>query len=180
MKRRSGFGWLELIDGILLIALGCYTFACPDRALTGFIVAYGIFAIAMGVADILLYIRVERYHGFGPVVSLISGALSVMAGVMLLVYPNAGKWVLSLLFPLWFIAHCISRLAGLNAVSFFAGRAAYWFTLILNILGLILGAMMLFDPWVSLLSLQYIVAVYLVLLGADCILLAFSRIGSRD
>ena len=99
---------------------------------------------------------------------------------MLLVYPNAGKWVLSLLFPLWFIAHCISRLAGLNAVSFFAGRVAYWFTLILNILGLILGAMMLFDPWVSLLSLQYIVAFYLVLLGADCILLAFSRIGLRE
>ena len=118
--------------------------------------------------------------GKSSLLSLISGALSVMAGVMLLVYPNAGKWVLSLLFPLWFIAHCISRLAGLNAVSFFAGRAAYWFTLILNILGLILGAMMLFDPWVSLLSLQYIVAFYLVLLGADCILLAFSRIGLRE
>ena len=40
--------------------------------------------------------------------------------------------------------------------------------------------MMLFDPWVSLLSLQYIVPFYLVLLGADCILLAFSRIGSRE
>ena len=97
-----------------------------------------------------------------------------------MVHQGAGRWAIGLFFPLWFIAHCISRLAGLNAVSFFAGRAAYWFTLILNILGLILGAMMLFDPWVSLLSLQYIVAFYLVLLGADCILLAFSRIGLRE
>ena len=180
MKRRSGFGWLELIEGVLLIALGCYTFVRPDRALTGFVVAYGVIAVVMGIADILLYIRVERYHGFGPVVSLISGALSVMAGVMLLVYPNAGKWVLSLLFPLWFIAHCISRLAGLNAVRFFAGSVSYYFTLVLNILGLILGGLMLFDPWVSLLSMQYIVGFYLVLLGADCVLLAFSRVGSRE
>ena len=178
MKRRSGFGWLELIEGILLIALGCYTFARPDRALTGFIVVYGIFAIAMGVADILLYIRVERYHGFGPVVSLISGALSVMAGVMLLVYPNAGKLVMSFLFPLWFIAHCISRLANLNKIRFFAGAFTYYFTLILNILGLVLG-MMILDPWLSLLSIRFIISIYLLLLGVDCIILAFSKVRTR-
>ena len=40
MKRRSGFGWLELIEGILLIALGCYTFACPDRALLDALAAF--------------------------------------------------------------------------------------------------------------------------------------------
>ena len=39
------------------------------------------------------------YTGFGPVISLISGTLSVMTGVMLLVYPNAGRIVMTLLFP---------------------------------------------------------------------------------
>ena len=100
MRRRSGFGWMECIEGVLLLGLGSYTFAQPDRALTGFIVMYGIVAVTMGIADILLYVRVERFTGFGPIVSLISGALSVMTGVMLLVYPNAGKWVMSLLFQI--------------------------------------------------------------------------------
>ena len=88
MRRRSGFGWMECIEGVLLLGLGSYTFAQPDRALTGFIVMYGIVAVTMGIVDILLYVRVERFTGFGPIVSLISGALSVMTGVMLLVYPN--------------------------------------------------------------------------------------------
>ena len=105
MKKRSGFGWLELVEGILLILLSIYTIIRPDRALTGWIVLYGLIAVIMGVADILLYIRVERFTGFGPIISLVSGALSVMTGVMLLVYPNAGKWVMSLLFPLWFLTH---------------------------------------------------------------------------
>ena len=121
MRRRSGFGWMECIEGLLLLGLGSYTFAQPDRALTGFIVMYGIVAVTMGIADILLYVRVERFTGFGPIVSLISGALSVMTGVMLLVYPNAGKWVMSLLFPLWFLAHCIGRLSGLHTVRLWAG-----------------------------------------------------------
>ena len=66
MKKRSGFGWLELIEGILLILLSIYTIVRPDRALTGWIVLYGLIADIMGVADILLYIRVERFTGFGP------------------------------------------------------------------------------------------------------------------
>lgn len=179
MKGRSGFGWLEFIEGILLILLGGYTFVRPDNALTGFIVLYGVVAVIMGIADILLYVRVERYTGFGPIVSLISGTLSVMSGVMLLVYPNAGKIVMTILFPLWFIAHCISRLASLNNIRLFAGNFTYYFTLVLNIIGLILGTMMLVNPWISWLSIRYIISFYLILLGIDSIVLAISRIGSR-
>ena len=35
MRRLSGFGWLELVIGILLIVLGVFTFANPGFALTG-------------------------------------------------------------------------------------------------------------------------------------------------
>ena len=180
MRRRSGFGWMEFIEGLLLLALGVYTFAQPDRALTGFIVMYGIVAVTMGIADILLYVRVERFTGFGPIVSLISGALSVMTGVMLLVYPNAGKWVMSLLFPLWFLAHCIGRLSSLHTVRLWAGDFTYYFTLIMNVIGLILGGLMLVNPLVSWLSARYLVSFYLVLLGVDCIILAFSKLGSKE
>ena len=179
MKKRSGFGWLELVEGILLILLSIYTIIWPDRALTSWIVLYGLIAVIMGVADILLYIRVERFTGFGPIISLVSGALSVMTGVMLLVYPNAGKWVMSLLFPLWFLAHCIGRLSGLHTVRLWAGDFTYYFTLIMNVLGLILGGLMLVDPLVSWLSARYLVSFYMVLLGVDCVILAFSKLGSR-
>lgn len=178
MKKWSGFGWLEFVEGVLLLLLSIFTLLRPDSALTGFVVAYGVAAIIMGAADILLYVKVSRFTGFGPIVSLLSGTLSVMAGVMLLVYPNAGKLVMSFLFPLWFIAHCISRLANLNKIRFFAGAFTYYFTLILNILGLVLG-MMILDPWLSLLSIRFIISIYLLLLGVDCIILAFSKVRTR-
>ena len=88
MRRRSGFGWLELVLGIILMVLGVLTFAQPDLALTSMVFAYGIAAVVMGVADIILYVQVERYIGFGPILSLISGILSVMSGIMLVVYPR--------------------------------------------------------------------------------------------
>ena len=66
MRRRSGFGWLDLTLGIGLICLGILALVQPDWALTTLVVAYGIAAVVMGVTDILLFIRVERYTGWAP------------------------------------------------------------------------------------------------------------------
>ena len=94
-------------------------------------ILYGLLAVVTGIGDLVFYVKMEQHMGFGPSVSLIAGLLSVMAGFMLLVHPDAGKWIIALLVPIWFIAHCISRLMG----------------------------------------------VYLLLLGIDCLITAFSDIG---
>ena len=91
---------------------------------------------------------------------------------MLAVYPNAGKWIMSLLFPIWFIAHCISRLSQLNILRFTAGNFSYYLALIANVLGLILGILMIIHPIFSLLTFSFIIGVYLVILGLDHVLVA--------
>ena len=60
-----------------------------------------------------------------------------------------------------------------------AGNVMYYFTLVVNIIGLILGFLMLFQPILTLLSASYIAGMYLILLGVDGIAIAFSGIGSR-
>lgn len=167
MRGRSGFGWLELVIGIVLIVLGVFAFAAPDLALTGLVFAYGIAAVIVGVADIILFIEVERYTGLGPLLSLVSGVLSVMTGLVLVVYPSTGVLVLTLLFPIWFIAHGISRLVHLGHIRFVAGRGIYYFTLVINIIGLVLGFLMLFDPLFTLTAIRCFASACLILLGID-------------
>lgn len=179
MKRRSGFGLMEFVTGVLLILVGIFTLIRPYTALTGVVIAYGIIALITGISDIVFYVKMERHTGFGPTVSLISGILSVMTGMMLLVYPSMGEWILALLLPIWFIAHCISRLSHLNTIRFTAGDFNYYFTMILNILGLILGFLMIIHPAVSVVSAGLIVGGYLIVLGIDSIVMAFSNMGSR-
>lgn len=179
MTRRSGFGWLQLAIGIALIVLGVLALANPDLALNGMVIAYGIAAVVMGVADILLYIRVERYTGLGPILALISGILSVMSGVMLMLYPRAGVLVLTVLFPIWFIAHCVSRLMHVNYIRYVAGDGVFSFALVVNIVGLILGFLMLLSPHTTLSTLRWFAGIYLVLLGVDGVVTAVSRMGTR-
>ena len=79
--------------------------------------------------------KMERHTGFGPVVALVSGILSVIAGLLVMVYPGAAAWALTIFFPLWFIMHCISRLTHLGIIRYVAGSGYYYFSLILNIIG---------------------------------------------
>ncbi|MCI5649573.1 MAG: HdeD family acid-resistance protein [Fusicatenibacter sp.] len=179
MKRRSGFGWLELTAGILLVILGIRTFVHPGSAISGVVIVYGITAVLTGIADMVFYIKMEQHTGFGPTISLISGILSVMAGIMLLVYPDALKWILTLLLPVWFIAHCISRLSHLHMIRITAGNLSYLFSLIVNVLGVILGFLMILNPFISLLSMDWIIGIYLILIGIESILMGLGRLGAN-
>ena len=63
MRRRSGYVLLEWIIGILFIVFGIYSYIRQDNMLTGIVILYGVIAIVSGIADILFYIRTERYTG---------------------------------------------------------------------------------------------------------------------
>lgn len=178
MRKRTGFGWSELLVGVLLIALGVFTFARPESMLTGAVVIYGILAILMGVEDIVVYARLARFTGFGPTLSLVTGILSVMCGVMLIANPNVGKWALTVLLPIWFVAHCIAELTRTNLIRLIGNPFYYYFSLTLNVLGLILGFVMLFSPAMSFMTIRaicYMVAVYLILFGIESVIAAFAR-----
>ncbi len=179
MSSRSSFGWAELILGILLIALGCLTFFSPATAIGSFVVFYGIAAIISGIVDIAFYARLQR-GGFGPVSALISGILNILVGILFLLNINIGVLTIGILFPIWFIVHCISRLSNLGFVKRTGGSGSYWITLIVNVLGLIAGCLLLFQPVLASVTLAYIIGALLLLFGIGGIVLAFSRLGQKE
>lgn len=179
MYKSRRLGVIELIVSILLVVLGVYTLSSPGAALESAVIIYGILAVVMGVFDIVVYVRLERRTGFGPVISLVTGIISILAGVMILLEPVAGVLALSWLFPIWFICHCISRLMNLGLTRLAAGTAFYYLALVLNILGLIVGIVMCFSPLFSVLTLAYMVGFYLILLGIDGIVMAVSNFTRR-
>ena len=177
--KRSGYGWFELIVGILLVVLGIATFFHPERTLTIIVIFCGILAIATGISDIVFYVKAAQFTGFGPMLSLITGVFSIMVGSMLLMYPSSGAYTMILLMPVWFIAHCISRLTHLSVVHVQAGSFYYYFSMVVNIIGIILGILMVLRPVFAVYTSGVVLGVYLVLLGVDSILTAISDLGGQ-
>ena len=97
---------MELIIGIALAALGIFTFIYPDNAVTTLVIIYGIIAIITGIADVVLYVRVDKHLGFGQLCPHFR-AYSASWRAPCCSSINADKWLLSLLFPIWF-RHALS------------------------------------------------------------------------
>lgn len=180
MKKRSAFGWLELILGALFIILGVYTLANPNAALSGFVVFYGIVAIIAGIVNIVFYVKLERRTGYGPVTSLVAGIFDILIGVLLLFNVGAGTMAISILFPFWIIVRCVVQLSNLGLTRLVGGKAQFYISLVLNILGIILGFMLLFNPFASAVTFSYIIAIYLLALGIGYVIAAFSRLGEKN
>ena len=176
MKKRSAFGWSELIIGIVLLLLGIFTFMRPYKALTGIVFVYGILAVITGIADILFYVKVEQRTGFGPAVSLVTGILSLLAGILLLFNPGTGSWAMAVLFPLWFIAHCISTADSSARHPADCGNRLLLFFTDREYPGTGTGFFMIFDPVLSLFSVEYIIGCYLLLTGIDHLVLGISNL----
>lgn len=81
MNRRSDIGWFELIVGIILIIFGVVIMRQPVGVLTWIVILCGVLAILSGIGDIVLYVKMEHFTGFGPIVSLVTGILSVMGRI---------------------------------------------------------------------------------------------------
>lgn len=169
MRKTSKTGWIELCMGIVILLLGIYSLFNP-RSLLGWVVRiYGLLAIITGIADIIFYVKTTRYTGFAPMISLITGIISTMAGFMLFIYPGSGSLILVMLLPIWIIAHCISRLCHINEVRYMAGNFRYYFSLVINILGIVVGVIMIFSPAINFLAAGVIIGVSLIIIGVEFI-----------
>ena len=169
MRKRTEFGWMELILGIILTILGIFTMIRPESMLNSIVICYGIVAAVSGITDIIFYVKMERHMGVVPTVSLTSGILSTLLGMMLILCPGAAQRLVIWLFALWIIMHSISRLSHISTVRYFAGN---------SFVGIVIGVMLLIEPITAVVAFGYLIGLYLTVLGIDSIASALSKMGS--
>ena len=65
----------------------------------------------------------------------------------------------------------------IHHIRLVAGNSMYVFTLVVNIIGIVLGFMMLLSPLFTLSAIRCFAGCYLILLGVEGIFTAVSRMG---
>ena len=75
-----------------------------------------------------------------------------------------------MILPIWIIAHCISRLSHLQYMKMHYGMTYYTISLILNILGLLVGILLIFRPMITIFSMGVLVGGFMIIEGVELIL----------
>jgi uncharacterized membrane protein HdeD (DUF308 family) len=108
-SRGSSRGWL-LAQGVAGILIGMLTFAWPDVTAVALLWLIAAWAVATGVLEILTAVRLRRELRHEWLLAL-SGALSVVFGILLIAWPAAGALAVVTIIGIYGIVFGVSLVA---------------------------------------------------------------------
>ncbi|WP_295731273.1 HdeD family acid-resistance protein [uncultured Limosilactobacillus sp.] len=172
MEARKQFDWAAFILGILFIILGCLSLYHLDTTLKFVTIMVGIFAILKGIYELWLRQTVSHLLNHRSVWLILMAILDIILGLIFLFFHGVGILTVAYVFAIWFIVDCIGQLQVANFYRQF-GKGYYWLLVVLNVLGIILGVMLLFNPLLSAVVLVWLIATFLILVGVILMVAAF-------
>ena len=155
--------WVVLLEGIFAIIVGLFLLYSPAATTIFLVQVLGIFWLAGGIISIL---GAFVFSG-NRLWKLISGILSIIAGIVILMYPLYSPFVVLTLFIIfigvWAIITGITHL-------FWGFKGGGWGVGILGILSIILGLLLLTNSLAGVLVLPWIFGFFLILGGIGAVI----------
>lgn len=163
--------WTILIRGVLALLLGILVFATPAATtLLVLAVLFGVYALLDGVVALVSGVRTR---GVGRGWMIAGGIVSIIAGVIALVWPGITAMALLVVIAVWAILGGVSQVVhsfGLRR----AGVGQWFWLLISGALLAILGLIMIFQPAAGALALVALIGAFLVVSGVAGIVFAIA------
>ena len=164
--------WLALLIGVLAIVAGIIVILKPSNSLSTLAVVFGIFILIDGIFEIVGAIAGDtESRGLLAVI----GALSVIAGVLLIRHPLGGVRAVALLLGIWLIAAGVVRLIG--AFAYPGNRI--WRIVTALVLG-IFGIVIVSEPHIGYATLAVIAGICFILYGIGMLAVGWAMHALRE
>ena len=157
--------WISaILFGALAVILGVVILVWPGPSIVVAAALFGVYLVTSGVAMVILAFALPAASGASRFLYFISGAVSVILGI--LAFRHFGEGYAILLLAIWIAVGFIFR--GVSAVALaisyprFPGRG--W-SIFFGIISTIAGVVVLAYPFDSIVTLALVVGIWLIILG---------------
>jgi uncharacterized membrane protein HdeD (DUF308 family) len=159
--------WLVLLEGIAAAIIGLFLLTAPGATLFVLIQVLGIFWLVGGLFRIVSIFLDTSLWGW----KLVGGVLGIIAGIVVLQHP---VWSSVLVPAIYVIILGIQGLVlgGVNLVMAFRGEG--WGIGILGALSIVFGLVLLFNVWIGVAVLPYVLGAVGIVGGGAAIAIAFA------
>lgn len=163
--QNGGLKWPSLIMGTLLLIVAVIIFSYPVKNFYTLTWLIGLFIFINGIIQLLFRRAARALAGKGTGLILVIGIIDIIFGLLVMFNVGASSQFFVFMFAAWFI---VSSVIGLLTVSQ-QGRLKL-LSIIVNILGLILGIILLFNPMMGMILVSTMIAVTFAILGITYII----------
>jgi uncharacterized membrane protein HdeD (DUF308 family) len=171
MKQLLVSNWdMFLVRGILAILFGIATLLLPGITLIVLVVLFGAYALVDGVILSILAFK-NRKHDTDWWLMLLTGLVSIAAGIGTFVWPGITTVSLFYIIVAWAIATGISEV--IYAFRFRKEIEGEWLLVLDGILSVGFGIVLIAQPVAGALAVLWMIGVYAIAYGAMLVVLAF-------
>lgn len=163
---RNSWGWVLGI-GILLILTGLFCIVADVTATFLTVLVLGCFLLVSGVFVLIHAFRVHTWSGF--FLYLLDALLRLLTGYLVVRYPGAGAFGLTLALALFFIVNGVFRAVGAGMLRFPAWSWSIFSGIVSVVLGIILLAQL---PVLSLWFIGFAIGIDMIIEGVSLISLS--------
>ncbi|HYX05402.1 MAG TPA: DUF308 domain-containing protein [Bacteroidales bacterium] len=156
----------KVIKGVLFILFGLLALFYPGATLVTLVKWFGIIILIGGILLLIgsgIFKGIKQIHNF----VLAEGILDILIGIAIIAYPRFVAGAVVVLFGIWALVSGILQLVSLNRLpAAFSGRGMI---LVNGIISVLLGLLMLFNPFGSGKALLVVLGVYALFHGFSTI-----------
>lgn len=154
--------WTLVLRGIAAIAFGVLTFIWPGISLLSLVILFGAYAIVNGALNLALAGRGPAgEQRWGSMV--FEGAVSVVAGVLTLIWPAISALVLLFLVAAWAIVTGVAQLA--SAIRLRKLITNEWLLGLMGVLSVAFGVLLMIFPGAGALAVVVWIGAYALVVG---------------
>ena len=144
-KNRKKIWWSSVTSSIILFILGLLLFLKPDTVIHVVALILGIFIIVVGIFALLKYFRAEQKNGMIRF-NIIYGGVCIVSGLILALTPSAIASILPIVLGIWMIISSLLKIQyALNIKE--AGSTSWIPTFTLAMITLVVGILLVINPW---------------------------------
>ncbi len=162
--------WSLALRGVAAILFGILTFISPATSLFALVILFGVYALVDGMFNLTLALSGPRAgQRWGALV--FEGIVSIIAGVLTLIWPGITGLVLLFLIAFWAIITGVTELAA--AIRLRKQIRNEWLMGISGVLSIAFGLLLLIAPRAGALAVIWWIGAYAIIFGALLLGLAF-------
>lgn len=162
--------WVFLIRGIASILFGLMTLFLPGLTLVVLLAFFAAYAIINGAAAVFSAFA-SRNTDNRWWWQLIEGAVSILAGVLVLLWPDIAAVTLLLVIGIWAVLTGILQIV--TAIRLRREINNEWLLGLSGVVSILFGAYLIFFPGAGALALAWLIGLYAIMFGVFFVALAF-------
>ncbi|WP_412520582.1 HdeD family acid-resistance protein [Staphylococcus simulans] len=166
--------WSSLVIGLLFAIIGILSVSFPVENLTVITWLFGIFFIINGIGELFFRRLTKAFVGISSGWLMLTGILDIIFGILLIVFTDAGQAAIVYMLAFWFIFASILGIFTVTPVER-TNKAYHFFSILVNIIGIIAGIILLFNPLIGAFLIAFFVGVTFLLIGLNYIFDAFAH-----